>query len=59
MIEGEGRNVDEQELVAEKEKEEEEDQLREKKINDGEKKIREEKDEKERSIQPHKNFVKK
>ena len=32
MVEDEGRNVDEQELVAEEEKEKEEDQLRENKI---------------------------
>ena len=31
MVEDEGRNVDEQELVAEEEKEKEEDQLRERK----------------------------
>ena len=48
MIEGEWRNVDEQEPIVEEEKEEEEDQLRENKINDGEKEIREEKQKKKK-----------
>jgi len=43
MIEGEWRNVDEQEPIVE-----EEDQLRENKINDGEKEIREEKQKKKK-----------